>query len=451
MPTGKITKRTVDELEAPTSGVQFLWDTTVKGFGIYVTARGCKTYVLQYRMGGRGSRLRRYTIGRHGDPWTPEAARNRALDLKIKVRERIDPLEEERKARQPKVDPRLLIPAYVETYLKHHVQARKLRRAHEIRQILERDIVPPFRDKPINEITRREVVALLDKLGERSRGAAMSGYAQLRTMMNFARKRGDIDVNPVEGLDPPVKYDHRDRFLTDPEIQLVWAAASDLDPFEEAAVKLLLLTGMRRDEVMGLRFEELDFERNAWIIPKNRSKNKREHLLPLTERLRHFIEERWPGAATRTGFLFTRDGQTQIRDHDARKKRLDAAIRRRIGLMPEEERRELPHFVFHDLRRTVATGMQRLGIPEAHTEALLNHISGTRGGIVGVYQRHKYEDEKLVALTKWHAHLDRLMKQPDAWPGGKDLPKITAASRRCRRSYAGMRRGKDGRILKSKA
>jgi integrase len=414
----------VDELIPPAAGISFLWDSTVTGFGVYVTAGGCKTYVLQYRMGGRGSPVRRYTIGRHGNPWTPEAARQRALDLKIKIRQRIDPLEEDRAIRAPKaVDTRLLLANYLETYLKRHAEARNLRKAKETRAVFEKDILPYFGSRLVTEITRSDVVALLDKLSERSPGAAVVAYAALRTMFYFARKRSDIRENPIEGLGMPHRYESRDRFLNDWEIQRFWEGAEDVGGLYGIAMQMLLLTGQRRNEVLGMRWEEINFDRRAWVIPKERSKNKREHLVPLTTRLLAFIRLRWADPQSRKGLLFTYSGENPLADLSKRKKRLDAAIARRISLLPEPDcRREMPHFRYHDLRRTVATGLQGLRVLESHTEALLNHQSGTRAGIVGVYQRHQYEDEKREALELWHDHLRQLMRRPDAWPGGRVLP-----------------------------
>lgn len=125
MPVGRITKRAVDAMECPEGARTFtLWDTVVKGFGVVLTVRGVRSYILQYRMGGRGSKVRRYTIGRHGSPWTADTARQRALDLLAEIRTGTDPIERERVAGAVREDEAYFeFDAFVDRFLEQHVVA----------------------------------------------------------------------------------------------------------------------------------------------------------------------------------------------------------------------------------------------------------------------------------------------------------------------------------------
>jgi integrase len=192
--------------------------------------------------------------------------------------------------------------------------------------------------------------------------------------------------------------------LSDAELRLVWHASDHVGwPFAPLA-KLLILTGQRRDDVARMRRSELDLDAKTWTIPAERFKNKKAHDVPLSD-LAVAIIEKLPRVKGKADFVLTTTGDTAISGYSRAKKRLDKAI---LKIMREErgdDAKALPEWVLHDLRRTLATGMQRLGVRLEVTEAVLGHVSGSRSGIVGVYQRHEYKEEKRTALDKWAHHV----------------------------------------------
>lgn len=433
MATGKVTKTTVENLSPLKEGKAFLWDKQVAGFGVYVTPQGARVYILQYRMGGRGYPTRRYTTGRHGSPWTPEKARERARELLYLVYQGTDPLLKEQQARTvAQVDEKLRFSNYLETFEKLYLQARKLRSAPSIRRHLRLCALPTFGEQPITTITRQQIVALMDQLTERSRGAANHTFTALSSMMSFALQRSDIEHNPFVGLKRPHKFERRQRVLTDWEIMRVWEAAHDMGFPEGTAIQMLLLTGQRLNEVAHAVWDEMDLRDYFWKLPPERTKNKRTHIIPITERMLNFFDMHWPAEA-RSGNLFLGSRGNPFNSFHLIKQRLETHVARRVALansaLPSGTGNSLPHFVLHDLRRTVATRIRQLGEPLEHVEALLNHRE-VRSELVETYQVYDLAAEKQSALTMWHKHIDELLNSNDAWPGGKELPSLNITTRK---------------------
>jgi len=173
--------------------------------------------------------------------------------------------------------------------------------------------------------------------------------------------------------------------------------------------QLLILTGQRRSEVAGIAWPELNREEAIWVIPTERAKNKAAHIVPLSpavidqiDRLAGVAGEpnpKWP----KVGLLLSTNGRTQISGISKAKRRLDAGIAKR------KDGEALDHWRINDLRRTLATGLQRLGIRFEVTEAVLNHVSGAKSGVAGVYQQHDWKDEKRSALDAWARHVGDLV------------------------------------------
>jgi len=239
-------------------------------------------------------------------------------------------------------------------------------------------------------------------------------FAQLRKMARWAISRGIVDRSPCEGLTAPSPETKRDRVLSDDEIRLLWRAFEVAGwPFGPIG-QLLVLTGARRDEVAGMTWGELDLTGRVWSLPAARTKNKRDHQIPLSEAAVRLIEG-LPRIGDARGFVFTVTGKTPVSGFSRFKESVDRTI---IETLREdaEERSDDPqqvrppeHWIIHDLRRTVATNLQKLGVRLEITEAVLNHVSGSRAGIVGVYQRHEYSAEKRAALDAWARRLDAIV------------------------------------------
>jgi integrase len=411
--TGKIQKRAVDALQA-TGEKQFLWDEDLRGFGVQVTPAGAKSYVYQYRLGGRESPKRRYTIGRHGSPWTPATARAECERLALMVGQGIDPTHSVREQRRQAVD--LAFTAYVDTFAQGYLKKHWKDWARTER-LLRREPAEILRDKPIPAVKRSDIIAILDRFEDRP-AMARQVYATLRRMFAWAEGRGEIERSPIGlGFPAPRPIEARARTLTDEELTLLWDASGKIGHPFGPAYRLLLSTAGRREEVAALNWNELDRGAREWVLPPERAKNGQAHIIPLNDLALSILDEiasvtldhdapTWP----KTGLVFTTTGKTPVSGHSKAKRRLDEEMRRIA--QDRAAGRALANIApwrVHDIRRTVATGLQRLGVRFEVTEAVLNHVSGSRSGVAGVYQRHSWKEEKRSALDAWARQLQAML------------------------------------------
>jgi integrase len=412
--TGNITKRAVDTF-ATTGATSFLWDQEVKGFGLKVTPSGGRTYVYQYRVGGREAKVRRYTIGAHGH-WTPDGARKEARRLAQLVDQGVDPAAALKVKRRESVD--LAFPAYAERFINEYLKV-EWKGGHELAAgILRRDAIPVLKGKSLKEITRADISGLMDRMSGKP-AARRNAFAALRRMFKWAVNRGDLDVSPLRDMDPPAAPPSRDRVLTDQELALILRAAAELGYPFGPLVRLLVLTGQRREEVAGLNWSELDREKALWTLPAHRAKNGVVHDVPLSPPAVVLLDEvarqnrpqnssaAWPIK----GLVFSTTGRTRVSGFSAAKRRLDKLTLRLTSTSGASEPASVAPWRIHDLRRSLATGLQRLGVRFEVTEAVLNHVSGSRSGVAGVYQRHHWSTEKRAALDAWGEHVVALVEK----------------------------------------
>lgn len=276
----------------------FIWDGVLKGFGLRITPAGVKTYVVQYRMGtGRGSPSRRFTIGKHGAPWTADTARTHAQALLDGVRRGIDPAEKKIADREA-----ITIDQLCDLYLAEGVGAKKASTVKSDKGRITHYIRPMLGKKRVDAITRADAERLLvdvqsgktvpakDPKTKRQRGARIKGgdgtAAQcvilLGTMLAFAIRRGYRTDNPAHGIKKP-KVRKMERFLSEQEItRLATALQTRQDAGENAyaiaALRLLMLTGCRRSEITGLRWAEVDLERGCLFLPDSKTGKKTVYL-----------------------------------------------------------------------------------------------------------------------------------------------------------------------------
>jgi integrase len=211
----------------------------------------------------------------------------------------------------------------------------------------------------------------------------------------------------MEGLAGPPAASARDRVLSDEELAALWQATGSIGHPFGPLFRLLILTGQRREEVAGMDWSELDRETASWLIRSYRTKNRKAQLVPLSGVAVEIVDkladdQEWP----RSGYLFSTTGKTPVSGFSKAKRRLDE-------LMAELLDERFSPWRAHDVRRTVATGLQRLGIRFEVTEAILNHVSGSRSGVAGVYQRYDWAFEKRGALDAWAAHVESASRAAD--------------------------------------
>jgi integrase len=254
----------------------------------------------------------------------------------------------------------------------------------------------PLHSLPLAKIERRTIANRLSSIeqasGNRTRNSVR---ATLHAMYAWAIQEGMAEFNPVTGTSrAPEKS--RDRVLSATEINVIWNALPD-DHFG-SIMKLLALTGARANEIAALRWDEV--HNNMIVLPAERTKNSRSHVIPLSEPARAIInaQPRRTNADGKTRELVFGFGEGAFAGWGKCRERLNERITKATG-------KALPHWTPHDLRRTAATMMAELGVQPHVIEAVLNHISGHRAGVAGIYNRASYEREKAIALDLWADHL----------------------------------------------
>src|SRR5262245_119462 len=398
-----ITVRTVQGLKPG----ETIWDAghreAVKGFGVR-RQRGDPVYVIKYRVFGW---QRFVTIGRHGSPWTPDKARREAKRLFGLVADGKDPQAEKIEARAKAAD---TLGRVADDYLKQAKKKQKPRSYAETKRHL---LVnwKPVHPVSVFHLRRRQVAARLAEIEtERGPVTAARARAALSAMFNWAIREGFDIANPVLGTNRPAEPKSRERILSDSELAEIWCVSGDND--YGRIIKLLMLTAQRRDEVGGMRWAEIDG--NLWTIPGARTKNHREHIVPLPDSALALMPP-----PTDRDYVFGNgprrhgDGHRGFSGWSKAKTALDGRIAEARGNTAGahlDKINPLPHWTLHDLRRTAATVMaDRLGVLPHIIEAILNHVSGHRAGVAGIYNRARYEAEMGEALERWAKHVEAIV------------------------------------------
>jgi integrase len=262
-------------------------------------------------------------------------------------------------------------------------------------RVFNRIVLPAWRGRTIDSIRKRDVIELVENVAASGRGyLANRTLGTLSKFFNWLVGRDVLAFSPITGIEKPHKEEVRERILLDPELRALWGACAAGEPFDQA-LKLILLTGARRNEVSRMEWSEIDDERRVWTLPSERSKNGLKHRIPLSSQAWSLIQAQ-PRFAD-CPYVFSADGQKPITGWDKAKTRISA----KAGIPADSWR-------LHDLRRTCATGMQCLGIQVPVIESALNHVSGVFRGIVSVYQQHDYADEIRIAFQRWADRVEEI-------------------------------------------
>jgi integrase len=377
----KLTAQALAKYRWPDKPDHIIFDDDIAGFGLR-TRKGKRSWVFQYAFGSGAAKVtRRIKIGDY-PALSPAKAREEAEDLHAKVHLHGDPALERRKNR---IEAGKTFGKLVEQYLAARVSELRPRSYAEVR----RHLVVSARslhNMPLGSVDQSAVVACLNTTAKRGPVAANRARASLSAMFAWAMGEGLALVNPVAHTNKREERP-RDRVLSDAELRVVWEALRDDD--YGVIVKLLMLTGQRANEMAALSWSEVDLDRGLISLPGTRTKNGRPHDTPMTDTVRSLLASR-PKRGDRD-LIFGRSTGPFSGWTDAKQ-----ALNERAPLKP---------WVIHDLRRSVATGMADIGVQPHIIEAVLNHVSGHKGGIAGIYNRASYAKEKAEALARWDEHI----------------------------------------------
>lgn len=363
------------------------------GFGVRVMPSGAKSYQFRYRVGGRGGTIRRMILG-SADAISLKDARAAYLNARRQLELGADPLDARVEA-AVQAEQNLTFSALADRYLNEYASHK--RTGDEDRRILAHDAIPRWGKRKAKDITKRDVVALLDKV--LARGAATQAnrtFACVRKLFNWAAQKDLVDASPCAGIRAPSKERSKDRVLTDDEIRAFWNLPG-LSFRVQQALRLQLILGQRVGEIVGMRWSELDLQARLWTLPADRAKNATVHTIPLTGAALEILEA-------------LRGMQAGESDHVFPAARGAAAHLRvdSIGTVLTRAVKEsgMEHFTAHDLRRTAATRISGAGTSREVLRQILNHVDRS---VTARYDRHRYDSEKRLALEIWERELNRIV------------------------------------------
>jgi integrase len=401
-----LTTKAVEALQAGSSRIE-VPDGLLPGLYLVVQPTGRKSWAVRYRSSGQ---TRKLTLG----PWPTidlGSARELARKSLRAAAEGGDPAGDKQAARNASPPTRDLIENVVADFIARHIEANlRVSTGREMARLLTVNVVPRWKGRRIQEIERKDLVSLLDEMI--SRGGPVSANRTLavaRRLFGWAIERGLLEDSPCNRIKAPTTERSRDRVLRNEEIKALWRACETIGwPFGPL-VQLLLLTGQRREEVAGMRWSELDLTRKLWILPQGRVKNGRGHEVPLSDEALAVLQQ-LPRVVAPTDLVFSTNHNRPVSGFSRAKRRLDEAITAELNRERVSTGNGLTAWRNHDLRRTVATGMAKLGVDLPVVEKILNHTSGSFGGVAGIYQRHSFAEEKREALNAWGQFIRELAK-----------------------------------------
>lgn len=397
MPREELTARFCDTAKAVNGRKTDYFDTSTRGLCLRASAGGTKAYYLVYSKPDRSRAWLK--LGTHPE-LTLAKARQKARDARAAVGDGDDPV-----LRKKALAATQTVAALVENYVARHASTK--RSGNEIARRLRKNVSEVIGSIKLSELHRRDITRCVDAVSDR--GAHVEAnrmFEDLRAMIRWARGRGDLDQNLTEGMRKPTQTTPRDRALTADEIEMMWAklATAEMRESTRRILRLCLLTAQRVGEVCGMTHDEVDLGRTLWTIPATRTKNGREHFVPLSTMSAAIIREQIAevnALAKRKG----RGGPVWIFPAPGSRAKVTAASipkalkRIEAGVNGTETILGVAPFTPHDLRRSAATLMEEAGVSPFVVGHVLNHVSITKASITSrVYARYNYEKEKREAL-----------------------------------------------------
>lgn len=418
MPAVALTDTFLRSIEPPAEGRLDIQDAKRPGLVLRVSSSGTMAWSLRYRDKVTG-KVERLTLGRY--PTVSLAKAREIVDKRIGgIAEGENPRAAQRRARAEHAAG-ISFDELAERFLAEYVAAKRPKSLSSYKAAL-----TPARKAwgtmKARAITRDDVLDLTEKRAKEAPIAANRGVAVLSKLFNWALDLRDppITTSPVVRIPKPGTERARTRTLRDDELPVLWKAFDTMTPEMARVMRVLLLTGQRLGEVIGMRRDELiDLGKPSarWELPSHRTKNRRDHLVPLSPVVVAMLEEAIAAGGEETEFVFTsrrNPGEPFDRQSFAR------ATKRLIGDLAEtpETRTAVRRLKAdpptpHDLRRTMATGLGALGVPREVIKATLNHIEGD---VTAVYARHDHLDAKRAALDAWASYVVEAIQPPPAAP-----------------------------------
>ena len=393
----------------PSSERQQLADPATTGLFLIVQPTGVKSWAWRGRIGGKPRKL---TLGRYPAHSLADA-REWACALTRQRDGGIDPLAE--RARKAKADAAaahlatFTVDVAFNAYMEAEGASRKS--AREKLRLYDACFKPAIGSMSLHAVDRSAIEAVIATKCQTHPTSANRLVSLVKRFFRWCVTKGHhltrLTVDPTANITKPADEVKRDRVLTDYEVRLFLEALRDEDDACAIPMRLLLLTGARRAEVFEAAWAEFDIANGDWLLPANRSKNKLPHLLPLPRMAMALIAKLQ--SQGRSSLLFASD-RTPTNAVSGISKMV-ARMRERMEKLAAQDGREIQHWQIHDLRRTAATGMAALMIQPHEVEAVLNHVSGTRAGVAGIYNRYTYYAEKKRALDKWSKKIRNIEKQ----------------------------------------
>jgi integrase len=355
------------------------------GLALIVQPSGAKSWAIRYRHNGTSRKL---TLGPYPRLGLADA-RKLAKEAHGEIARGRDPAGEKKVVSSGKPPPDENTVAHVvELFTKSHLPQKRLATQKQFSGLLAREILPRLGAKRFDEVTKRDVIDILDELADKP-VTANRVLSVTKRLFSWAIERDIISASPLLGLKQFYAETARDRVLDDVELASIWKAALRLGFPHGDFMRVLILTGQRRSEVAGMTWDELDLANGSWTIPPARAKNGRANTVPLCPEAVTILKSvpRIYGS-----FVLGAGGLKNF-------SRLKVEVDVLAAIAP---------WTLHDIRRTVATGLARLNVPPHVTESLLNHAVGTISAIGKIYNRYSYDAEKRAAINAWCAHVAAL-------------------------------------------
>jgi integrase len=375
-----LTDRVVQQAKAGKARVEIA-DAVVPGLYLIVQPTGVKSWAVRHRV---GKRTRKLTLQGRYPVVSLAKARTDARAALEKVANGEDPAVA-KQAGTPADD---TLAAYIALYREKHVGTVRPGTAANINRELER-MQDAWPGRSLRSISKKDVIAVIDKALKRGPSAGVTAWKVAKAFFAWCEAREDDFPSPARSIRKPAKEKSRDRVLDDAELKLTWAAADAEGGAAGALIKLLILSGARRNEITELARDEIKTE--AIELSGERTKNGLPHTIPITPRMRRVLD-----SLPSTGKFLLNATDHPFGDHSGAKEKIAPAVR---------------PWTLHDLRRSFASGLQRLGVAPHIVELALNHRSGTFSGVAGIYQRHRYAKEVREAFELWSRHVEALTNE----------------------------------------